>query len=56
MKWGGEGRGGEERREEMVRSLAGTLFWFSFLLLYGITAYEIAARTSQVKPKNPSPI
>lgn len=38
-----------------MRSLAGTLF--SFLLLFGITEYEIvAARTSQVKPQNPSPI
>lgn len=52
MKWGGEGR----RGEEMVRSLAGTFFWFSFLLLFGITAYEIAARTSQLKPQNPLPI
>lgn len=42
-------------REGMVRSLAETLV-FSFLLLFGITEYEIAARTSQVKPKNPSPI
>lgn len=51
---GGEGRGGEER----VRSLAGTffLFFLSFFLLFGITEYEIAARTSQVKPQNPSPI
>lgn len=50
------GRRGEGRRgEEMVRSLAGTLF-FSFLLLFGITEYEIAARISQVKQKNPSPI
>lgn len=45
MGWGGE---------EMVRSLAGTPF-FSFFLLLGITAYEIVARTSQVKQKNPSP-
>lgn len=53
---GGEGRGGEERGgEEMMRSLAGTLC-FSFLLLFGITEYEITARTSHLKPKNPSPI
>lgn len=51
----GEERRGEGRREEMMRSLAGTFFWFSFLLPFGIIEYEIAARTSQVKPKNPSP-
>lgn len=53
----GEERGGKERREEMARCLAGTLFFsFFFLLLFGITEYEITARISQIMPQNPSPI
>lgn len=36
LERGGEGRGGEE----MVRSLAGTLFFFLFFLLFGMNEYE----------------
>lgn len=49
------GRGGEGRRGDGEVS-CGVSFLVFFLLLFGITEYEIAARTSQVKPQNPSPI
>jgi len=56
----GEGRGGDDRRGEERRgdgevSCRDSFFFLSLLLLFGITEHEIAARTSHVKQKNPSP-